>query len=158
LVRAALTAWKNATSSADPQGRLVRHGEGKRLGQLPHHPERAVPAILLHEDVLLRPRHQAEALGRRARRPLRSVEAVEQPAAHLVLRQHEGDRLLLVDGGLARPAALGVGGKRRPELVGEPQVVHDEAARLVPEHAVHARDRMHEAVPAHRLVEVHRGE
>jgi hypothetical protein len=42
------------------------------------------------------------------------------------------------------------------ELIGEAQVVDDEAARLVPEDAVHARDRLHQAVPLHRLVDVHR--
>ena len=35
------------------------------------------------------------------------------------------------------------------------EIVDDEAARLVPEHAVDAGDGLHQAVPAHRLVHVH---
>src|SRR5207302_9627916 len=44
------------------------------------------------------------------------------------------------------------------QLLGEAEVVHDEAAGLVSEHAVHARDRLHEPVAPHRLVHVHRVE
>ena len=54
------------------------------------------------------------------------------------------------------PAALGVGGQRPLQLVGEAQVVDDEAAGLVPEHAVDPRDGLHQPVAAHRLVDVHR--
>ena len=43
------------------------------------------------------------------------------------------------------------------ELEGDAEVVDDHAALLVAEDAVHARNRLHEAVPAHRLVDVHRG-
>ena len=42
------------------------------------------------------------------------------------------------------------------QLVGEAQVVHDQPTRLVLEHAVDPRDSLHEPVPAHRLVHVHR--
>ncbi len=56
----------------------------------------------------------------------------------------------------ARAAALGVGRQRLLQLVGEAEVVHHQPAGLVPEHAVHARDRLHQPVPAHRLVDVHR--
>jgi hypothetical protein len=55
----------------------------------------------------------------------------------------------------ARAAALGVGRQRLLELLGEPEVVHDQPARLVLEHPVHPGDRLHQPVPAHRLVEVH---
>ena len=37
----------------------------------------------------------------------------------------------------------------------QPQVVHDQAARLVAEDAVDAGDRLHQAVPAHGLVDIH---
>ncbi len=57
---------------------------------------------------------------------------------------------------LARAAALGVGGERLLQLVGEAQVVHHQPAGLVPEHAVHAGDGLHQPVAAHRLVDVHR--
>ncbi len=86
----------------------------------------------------------------------RPVEAVEQAAADLVLLQHQRDRLGLIDRRLAGAAALGVGRQRLLQLVGEAEVVDDQAAGLVLEDAVHARDRLHQPVPAHRLVDVHR--
>ena len=87
---------------------------------------------------------------------LRPVEAVEDVAADLVLLQHDGDGFLLVDGRLARAAALGVGGQRLLQLVGKAEVIDDQAAGLVLEDAVHAGDGLHQAVAAHRLVHVHR--
>ena len=106
--------------------------------------------------MLLRGGQEAQALSRRPRDPLRPVEAVEQAAAHLVLLQHRRHRFRLVDGRLPGAAALGVDGERGLQLVREAEVVHDQPARLVLEDAVHPRDRLHEAVPAHRLVHVHR--
>ncbi len=58
--------------------------------------------------------------------------------------------------GLAGAAALGVGRQRLLQLVGEAEVVDDQPARLVLEDAVHAGDGLHQAVAAHRLVDVHR--
>ena len=69
---------------------------------------------------------------------------------------HHGDGFDFVHGGLAGAAALGVRGKSLLEFIGQAEVVHDEAAGLVLEHAVHAGDRLHQAVAAHRLVHVHR--
>ena len=92
----------------------------------------------------------------RARDPRRPVEAVEQAAADLVLLQHDRDGLGLVDGGLARAAALGVGRQRLLQLVGQAEVVHHQPAGLVLEDPVHPRDGLHQPVPAHRLVHVHR--
>ena len=57
---------------------------------------------------------------------------------------------------LARAAALGVGRQRLLQLVGEAEVVDHQPAGLVLEHAVHPGDGLHQAVPAHRLVDVHR--
>ena len=53
-------------------------------------------------------------------------------------------------------AALGVGGQRLLQLVGEAEIIHDQPARLVLEHAVHAGDGLHEAVAAHGFVQIHR--
>ena len=131
-------------------------GKGKRLRKLAHHPEQAVLAFLLRKDVLLRGGKEAQPCGRRTRQPPGPVEAVEQSTANLVLLQHRRDCFLLVDRRLPRPAALGVGGECGLQLVREPEVVHHEAARLVAEDAVHARDRLHEPMPAHRLVHIHR--
>ena len=99
---------------------------------------------------------QRQPLLRRARRPAAPVEAVEQAAADLVLLEHHGDGFGLVDRGLAGAAALRVGRERLLQLVGEAEVVDDQPAGLVLEHPVHARDRLHQPVPAHRLVDVHR--
>jgi hypothetical protein len=81
---------------------------------------------------------------------------VEEATADLVLAEHERHGLGLVDRRPAGAAALRVRRERRLELLGEAEVVDDEAARLVPEDAVHPGDRLHQAVPAHRLVHVHR--
>ena len=80
---------------------------------------------------------------------------MEQVAAHLVLLQHHRHRFGLINRGLARAPALGVGRESLFELMREPEVVDDEAARLVPEDPVHPRDRLHQPVAAHRLVDVH---
>ena len=80
---------------------------------------------------------------------------MEEAAAHLVLLLHHRDRFGLIHGGPARAPALGVGRERSFEFMREPEVVDDEAARLVPEDPVHARDRLHQPVAAHRLVHVH---
>ena len=75
-------------------------------------------------------------------------------ATDLVLLQHHRDRFRLVERGLPRAAALGVGRERALELVGEAQIVDDEAARLVPEHPVDAGDRLHQPVATHGLVDI----
>ena len=61
-----------------------------------------------------------------------------------------------VDARIAFAAALGVGRERLLQLIGEAEVIDDQAAGLVAEDAVHARDGLHEAVAAHRLVGIHR--
>ena len=63
--------------------------------------------------------------------------------------------LLLVQRGLTLAAAFGVGGEGLLQVLGQAQVVHDQAARFVLEHAVDAGDGLHQAVAAHRLVDVH---
>ena len=141
---------------ANAQRLVVRDGQRKRLRQLLHGVQQAVLAVLLRQDVFLRRRQQPHALGRCAGHPCRALEAVEEPAADFVFLQHHGDRLVLIERRAPRAAALGVGGERLLELVRQPQVVHHQPTRLVAEDAVHPRDRLHEAVPAHRLVDVHR--
>ena len=105
--------------------------------------------------MLLGGRQEVQAVLRRTRRPLRPVEAVEQRAAHLVLLQHHRDRFVLVQRRLSLASALGVGGEGLLQVLGQPQVVDDQAAGLVLEHAVHAGDGLHQPVAAHRLVDVH---
>ena len=59
-------------------------------------------------------------------------------------------------GRIALAAALGVGGERLLELIGEAEVIHHQPAGLVAEDAVHAGDGLHQAVALHRLVGIHR--
>ena len=81
---------------------------------------------------------------------------MHEVARDLVLLLHHGDGLARVIGRAALTSALRVGGERLLELVGESKVVDHEAARFVAEHSVHPGDRLHEAVPLHRLVGIHR--
>ena len=80
---------------------------------------------------------------------------MEQPAAHLVLLLHHRHRLILVERRPPLTAALRIRRQRPLQVLGQPQVVHHQPARLVLEHPVHAGDRLHQPVPAHRLVDVH---
>ena len=99
---------------------------------------------------------QRQSFGGRAGRPLRPVEAVHHAAGDPVLLQHDRDGLRRVDARVAFAAALGVGGERVLQLIGEAEIIDDQAAGLVAENAVHAGDGLHEAVAAHRLVGIHR--
>ncbi len=81
---------------------------------------------------------------------------MEKAEADLVFLQHQGDRLGLVDRGLPCASGLRIDGERLFQLVGEAEVVDNQPAGLVPEHPVDARDRLHEAVAPHRLVDIHR--
>ncbi len=128
--------------------------ERERLRKLHDRFEQAGLAILLLEDVLLRRGQQAEPFLRPAG-PLRPIEAVEQAAAHLVLLGHRPNGLLLVEGGLPLAAALRVDRQRVPQGFDQAQVVHHQAAGLIPEDAVDPRDGLHQPVPAHRLVHIH---
>ena len=81
---------------------------------------------------------------------------MEQPPADLVLLQHQRHGLGLIERRLAGAARFRVRRERLLQLVGQAQVVHHQPAGLVLEHAVDARDGLHQPVPAHRLVHVHR--
>ena len=74
--------------------------------------------------------------------------------ANLVLLQHEPDGLVLVNRRQARAAALGVG-RKAAQLVGQSEVIHHQAAWLIPEDTIDARDGLHQPVPTHGLVDVH---
>ncbi len=151
------TAWKKPTSSRMRIASSCGTASAKALDSSVTAWRSAVLAVLLGEHVLLRGGQEREALRRVCRYVHGApVEAVEDAAADLVLLQHERDGLLLVDRRVALAAALGVRVQGLLELVGEAQVVDDQAAGLVAEDAVHAGDGLHQAVPLHRLVDVHR--
>ena len=122
---------------------VVWDGEHKRLHERPHRVQEAVLAVLLGEDMLLRLWQQRQALGRGTGNPARSVEAVEEPAADLVLLQHHGDRLFLIERRVPRAAALGVSGERLLELMRQPSVVHHQPTRFVAEDLIHPGNRLH---------------
>ena len=105
--------------------------------------------------MLLRGWQQAEAFLRRTGSPLGPVEAVEQTAADFVLLQHHRHRFRLIECGLSGAAAFGVGRQGALEFVGQAQVIDNQTTRLVLEHAVDARNRLHQSVAAHRLVHIH---
>ncbi|EXI72988.1 MAG: hypothetical protein AW07_02920 [Candidatus Accumulibacter sp. SK-11] len=140
---------------ADAQRLGVRHRQREGLQQLTHRADAPFLAVLLRQDVLLRERQQAQPLLRRAGRPVRPVETVEEAAADLVLLQHHGDRFVLVQRRAPGATALGVRRQRLLQLLREAQVVHHQPAGLVPEHAVDTCDRLHQTVPTHWLVDVH---
>ena len=108
----------------DAQRLRMWHSHGEGLRQLAHGSNQPVLAVLLGENVLLGLRQQAEALLRSTSHPLRRVEAVEEAAADLVLLEHHGDGLVLVDCGASGAAALYVSSERLLQLVCETQVVH----------------------------------
>ena len=104
--------------------------------------------------MLLGGRQQIQTLLGRAGCPDGPVEAVQQSAADVVFFLHHRNRFRLVDGGVSGAAALRIGGQRLLQVLGQPQVVDDQAAGLVLEHAVDAGDRLHQPMAAHRLVDV----
>ena len=122
------------------------HGQSEGLGQFPHRRDAAVLAVFLGQDVLLGRRDQCQAFSGRAGGPLGPVEPVKQGAADFVLLQHHRHRLFLVDGGPAGAAAFSVGDQRLPKVLGDPQVVHYQAAGLILEHPVHPGDGLHQPV------------
>ena len=72
-------------------------------------------------------------------------------AGDAVFLVHRGDGLFRVVGRVALAAALGVGGERSLELISEAEGIHDQAAGLVREHAVHPGDGLHRLVGIHRV-------
>jgi hypothetical protein len=155
LFSAACRAWKKAHVVANLRGRIAGGAEGEGAGEFRHHLHPALLAVFLFEDVLLPGGDELQALGRCAGGPLVPVEAVHQVAGDAVFLQHHGDGLGGVEGRVALAAALGVGGERALELIGQAEVIHHQAAGLVAKDAVHAGDGLHQAVALHRLVGIH---
>ena len=75
-----------------------------------------------------------------------------------MLVQHHRHSFGLVERGLAGAAGFGVGRQRLLQFVGQTQIIDNQAAGLVLEHAIDPGDGLHEPMPAHRLVHVHGGE
>ncbi len=88
------------------------------------------------------------------RRPVEAVEACRSTTSYFSSMTATACAWSMA--GSPVPPLVGVVGERLLELVGDAEVVDDQAARLVAEDAVHAGDGLHQPVPAHRLVDVHR--
>ena len=73
----------------------------------------------------------------------------------LVLLHHHRDSLRFVDTSVFL-VVLGILLQRRLQVLSDTDVVHDQSCWLVAEHAVHTRNRLHQSVTLHRLVNVHR--
>lgn len=130
---------------ANPRRFIAGGTEGKGTGKLG---DDLIPSrldVFEFEDVLLERWQGKERLLAIAHRalPIRAAQHVASDAVHL---QHHSDGLLGVVGGIAHSAALGVSGEGVFELIGETEVIDDEAAGFVPKDAVHAGDGLHEAV------------
>src|SRR5206468_183671 len=80
----------------------------------------------------------------------------EERGTDLELLEHRSDRFALIKSRAAGATTLGVRRERLLQLRCKPEVIDHESPRLVAEYAVHARDRLHQTVAAHRLVHVHR--
>ena len=136
--------------SLGEQADLVDEPAGQAVGLV----GLAVLVVLL-VDVVHRGADDADPGGGVVAEDGRVVEAVEHGRDDLVLLQHLGDGLGLVDADLATVAA-GVVRECLLELVGQAEVIDHQAAGLVAEDAVDPGDRLHQSVAAHRLVGVHR--
>ena len=85
--------------------------------------------------------------------------AVEQLAADLVVLLKECQGLLDRSADfLPLSVTIGVVGQGGPKTLGDADVVHDQAPRLVPEGPVHSGNGLHQPRTTHRLVDVHRVE
>jgi len=139
-------------------GLFVGDAEGECRRELRHSIEEPRLPVLLRQDVLHGGRNEGETLPGIARVPHRPVESVEYIAAELVLLKHDIDRLFLLfdTQTFVFLSLVGELGKGFFEFRRDSQIVDDEAPRFVPEDAVDACDGLHERMPLHGFVHVHR--
>src|SRR5208337_5342269 len=100
----------------------MRHGESEGLRQLAHGSKVAVFAVFMTQYMFLRRWQEGQALLRRTPSPAGPIEAVEEAAADLVLLEHGGDSLFLVEGRASGASILRVGRERRLEFLSEAQI------------------------------------
>jgi hypothetical protein len=156
LVQRGLQGLEKAHVVADRRGFIAGGAEGEGAGELRHHLHPALLAVFLFEDVLLPGGDELQALGRRAVVHLSQLKPCIMSQAMPCFSSITAMACAVSKVGFALAAALGVGGERLLELIGEAEVIHHQAAGLVAEDAVHAGDGLHEAVALHRLVGIHR--
>ncbi len=112
------------------------------------------PVLLAVQNPLDGSGHHRKPRLRRPIEPRAVVEAVEHVAHDFELLQHHRNGLGLVDAGL-RAVTRRILRQRVFQVLRDADVVHDQPRRFVAEHAVDARNRLHQPVPAHRFVHVH---
>lgn len=132
----------------------MRRYESECLGQFRHRLHEATLPILLLQNKIHCGGNHADSFGCRAGEELRMIETVHDAVDDFVLRKQHVQNFI---NGNARVAAIGlcVCGQGLLKFGGEAQVIDDQSTRLVFEHAVDASNRLHEIVPAHRLIDVH---
>ncbi len=102
-----------------------------------------------------RPRRRPRCERRPVIEAARHVGTEHRPHDFVLLDQ-DADRFGFVDAGLVAVAGRILAEARSCEVLRNADVIHDQAGRLVAEHPVHAGDGLHQAVPLHRLVDIHR--
>jgi len=111
--------------------------------------------LLQVEDPLDGPGQRCKPILRRPGKPPAEVEAVEHCAHDLVLPPQHRYGFGRVDAGVP-PVVARVPAEGGLQVLRDADVIHDQAGRLVAEHAVDAGDGLHEPVPPHGFVDVHR--
>ena len=83
---------------------------------------------------------------------------MEDSADDLVVALQYADGVALIEHRIPGAAGINVRRERPLEVIGDTEVVDDQATGLGFEDAIHARNRLNEAVPFHWLVDIHRVE
>src|SRR6218665_622292 len=132
FISASRIAWKKPTSS-----RMVRASSEADTR------EKALDSASHHDQAFLRCSIQ----------PV--IETVVHVAHDFVLLHHHRDGLGFIDTGIF-PVALRVLSQRRFKIMSDTDIVHDQSGGFVAEHAIDPRNRLHQAMPLHGLVHIHR--
>ena len=111
--------------------------------------------ILSGQDPVQRFGQGDQPLMRGACQPVPVVHAVEHGAHHIQTLQQGSHGFCLVDPGLLLIRS-GILPQRRFQILGDADVIDDQPRGLVAEHPVHPCDGLHQPVPAHWLVDIHR--
>ena len=136
------------------QSLLMGYGEREGTAQFCYHLHIAFLTVVEGKDMVLRAEQDGEAFGGSACPELFGFETVEHGVRHFQQLHQLRDGYLLRHARLVAVARR-VFGQRLLQLVGDAQVVHDQAAGLVAEDAVHAGNRLHQPRTFHRLVDIH---
>ena len=169
FTRAARTVLEEADFIADVAGLIACGGQGECLGKREHciliaavFAALAVLAGFLSRGVVLVTKYpfdrfgeHDEALMRRASQASRIIEAVVHGLHDLVLLKQHGNRFGLIDPGLTL-IGTGILAESVFKVLGDPDVIDNEASGLVAENPVYPGNGLHQSVALHGLVDIHR--